>query len=92
MNQELKDFIYKHKALFWYTPEDGLYRISDELLVETILNYGTLKDITELFRIISIERAALTFRNLIGRKKGNYFPEVYNFFNIVFNKYVPKHS
>jgi hypothetical protein len=92
MNQELKDFIYKNKALFWYTPEAGLYRISDELLVETILNYGSLESIKELFSIIGISRASSTFRGLIGRKKGNYFPEVYNFFNIVFDRYVPKHS
>lgn len=92
MNQELKDFLTTNRALFWYTPDDGLFRISDELIIETILNYGTLNNVLELFKIIGIERAAFTFRNLIGRKKGNYFPEIYNYFKLVFDKYVPTHS
>ncbi len=92
MNQELIDYIKQHRALFWYTPEAGLERISDELLVETILNYGNLEEVSELFRIIGINRAAETFRGLVGRKKGNYFPEIYNFFNLVFERYVPTHS
>ncbi len=92
MTTELKDFIRKNKALFWYTPEAGLERISDELLIETISNYGTMQDVTELFEIIGIERAANTFRNLLGRKKDNYFPEVYHFFNFVFDRYAPKYT
>ena len=35
-----EDFIDEHRALFWYTPEEAKRDISDELLVETILNYA----------------------------------------------------
>jgi hypothetical protein len=37
-SQKIKDFINAHSALFWYTMEDKGENVSDELLVETILN------------------------------------------------------
>ena len=43
-----KQFIDKHKSLFWYTPENEKANISDALLIENILNYGTLDDYREL--------------------------------------------
>jgi hypothetical protein len=39
---EIKQFIREHSNLFWYTPEDQKEHISQEFLVETILNYGDL--------------------------------------------------
>ena len=45
---ELKAFIQKHSALFWYTPKDKKEFVSDEFLIETILNHGTLDDFKEL--------------------------------------------
>lgn len=91
-NPELKAFIRKHSSLFWYTPDDKKEEISEEFLVETILNYGDLKDINDLFNIMGIHNVANAFFNAEGRKKLNYYPEIYNFFNLVFNKYVPQHS
>jgi negative regulator of genetic competence, sporulation and motility len=89
---EIKAFIRRHNSLFWYTPEDKKEDISEEFLVETILNYGDLKDINELINIMGINNVATTFFKTEGRKKLNYYPEIYNFFNLVFNKYVPNHS
>ena len=40
---EVRKFIRKHSSLFWYTPVDKKDDISNELLVETILNYGSLE-------------------------------------------------
>ena len=37
-----QQIIDKHRALFWYTPDDQKHNISDALLVERILNDGTL--------------------------------------------------
>lgn len=43
-----EQIIEKNKSLFWYIPEDQKQSISDALLVETVLNYGTLNDYREL--------------------------------------------
>jgi len=72
--------------------EDKGETVSDELLVETMLNYGSLEQIKELFTQINIQTVAEIFRNMTGRKKLNYFPEVWNYFELYFNKYVPRNS
>ena len=84
---ELKEFIRQHSDLFWYTPVDKKEDIDPELLLETILNYGSLDDIRTLFKIWGIREAANVFYGAEGRKKLNYFPEIYNYFSLFFKKY-----
>ena len=86
--EELKDFIRKNGDLFWYTPEDKGEKVTDELLVETMLNYGNLDQIKALFNIMGMKEVAEIFRNMTGRKKMNYFPQIWNFFNLYFDKNV----
>ena len=80
-------FIDEHRALFWYTPEESKHDISDELLVETILNYGTLDDFRNLKRILTPKRVAQVFFSATGRQIGNYYPEIRNFFSLVLKPY-----
>jgi hypothetical protein len=84
---EIKAFIRENRTLFWYTPEDKKENISLEFLVETILNYGTLNEIKTLIRIIGIQKISQIFFSAEGRKKLNYYPEIYNFFSLVFTRY-----
>jgi len=55
MSEELEQYIIKHKNLFWYTPKDKILNISSDLLVENILNYGTLTDVKDLIKIMGIK-------------------------------------
>lgn len=86
-SSELKMFIREHSDLFWYTPAREKEKISDELLVETILNYGTLTDFKDMSRLMGIKTIADTFFGMEGRKKMNFYPEIYHFFYLYFNKY-----
>jgi hypothetical protein len=43
--QAVKDFIKEHEALFWYSPSDKSETVSDELLVENVLNYGDMETV-----------------------------------------------
>lgn len=86
-NPDISCFILKHKSLFWYIPEEKKLEISEDLLVETILNYGNFDDISELFKLLGLEEVARIFYNATGRKKLNYYPEIYNFFDLYFKKY-----
>lgn len=83
---EIKEFIRQHSNLFWYTPEDKKEEISNEFLVETILNYGDMNDVRKLIKIIGIERLSEIFSGLQGRKIMNYYPEIYNFFSILIRR------
>lgn len=89
---ELKAFIEQHAQLFWYTPKDKKLDVSDELLIETLLNYGTLDDFVKLKNLLGLQYMADIFMNLEGRKKMNYYPEIYNFFYLYFEKYAQRDS
>lgn len=84
---EIKQFIRQHQNLFWYTPDDKKEDISPEFLVETILNYGNMDDVRKLFQIMGIERLTEIFSGLQGRKKMNYYPEIYHFYSILIQRY-----
>ena len=87
---EIKQFICEHRNLFWYTPEDKKEEISDEFLVETILNYGDMDAVVQLFQLMGINQVAeIFFRtiNLSDRRRGNYHELTANYFTIVFKKY-----
>jgi hypothetical protein len=92
MTEELKQYIKSHKALFWYTPENKKENISESLLVENILNYGTLDDVRQLIQIMGTDKVANIFFSAKDREKLNYYPEIYNFFSHVFTKYAQKYS
>ena len=90
MSEELKQYIYKHKNLFWYTPENKLYNISNSFLVETILNYGDLNAVKNLFEIMGITNVAKIFFddiNISERRKNNYQALTLNYFTLLFNHY-----
>jgi len=86
-------YIHSRRPLFWSVAADKLNSVSDELLVETILNYGSMEDVRELFKLLSLERtAAVFFKTTEGRVRHNYFPEVANYFQIYFNRHVRQHT
>ena len=87
MKTSRQKFIEKHRAKFWYTPEDSKRTIDDELLVETTLNYGSLDDFRELRDILTPQRMARVFFSATGRKAGNYYPEIRHFFSLVLKPY-----
>lgn len=82
------DFVRKRKHLFWSTKNyDGL---SDEAVVESVLNYGNMEDVRELIELLGMREVAMIFREKSKKSKmgrQNYLPEVKNYFNLYFNKY-----
>lgn len=84
---KIKAFIRENSHLFWYTPEDKKEEISLEFLVETILNYGSMDDIKKIIKIIGIKEVSRIFFSAEGRKKLNYYSEIYNYFSLFFKRY-----
>ena len=84
---EIKAFIREKSNLFWSIPKDRKEEISPGLLVETILNYGTMDDVRTLFRLMGIKEVSGIFFRAKGRQKLNYYPEIYNYFSLLFRKY-----
>ena len=86
-NMSREQIIAKHRSLFWYTPEAEKQNISDALLVERILNDGTLDDYRELVNTLGGKRVAEVFFSATGRQRQNYYPEIYHFFSLVLKKF-----
>lgn len=87
---EVKAFIRENSHLFWYTPEDKKEEISEEFLVETILNYGDIDAVKKLFALYGIQKIAEIFLgsiNMSNRRKGNYHELTINYFTLLFKRY-----
>ena len=80
--------IDKNCNLFWYTPVEKKQNISDALLVERILNDGSLEDYKDLISALGGKRVAEVFFSAKGRQKDNYYPEIYHFYSLLLSKYV----
>lgn len=81
----IHDFIKQRKVLVWSTQHyDDL---SEETIVEAVLNYGNWKDVQELIRILGIGRVAEIFRRDAFRERTNYRDDIRYYFDLYFNKY-----
>ena len=58
--------------------------------MEMSLNYGTFDDFITLKNLLGVSYLSNLFFNLEGRKKLNYFPEIYNFFSLYFQRYAQR--
>ena len=82
---DIKDFARKRPHLFWYISDfDSL---SEEAIVEAVLNLGSWKDTQELIKILGIDKTASIFRKKATAKRSNYRPEIKNYFELYFKKY-----
>jgi len=87
---KVKTYIEDRQYLFWYSPFTKSDTVSDELLVEIVLNYGSMEDIKELFMVKPIKEVADIFFNSINkseRRKANYHDIIINYFTLFFNRY-----
>lgn len=91
-NSELKAFIKEKSSLFWSVPEDKKEEVSPGVLVETILNYGSMDDVRKLIRLMGMNEVARIFFSARGRQKLNYYPQIYNYFSLLFGKYAQGNS
>ena len=81
-------FIDKNAYLFWYIRKDKLHQISDEVLVEFILNYADLTQISEMIKIVGEKKVAEIVEDNINKvkenKRQNYFKSTLNLFGQYF--------
>jgi len=78
-------FIKKRPYLVWYT--ENYQNLTEESIIEAVLNYGDFDDFKGLIKIMGIKKVAGIFRDQQKKKRSNYRPEVKNYFTLYFNKY-----
>lgn len=84
-NAELENFVQKRPHLFWSVGD--LDSLSEESVVEAVLNYGNFKDVKKLFSILGIQKVASIFQKQIKQKRTNYDPKISNYFKLYFRKH-----
>ena len=68
----------------WYVKDIG--RLSEEAIVEGVLNYGDFDDVKKLISILGIRKMARIFRGQLRRKRVNYDPKIKHYFTLYFNQ------
>jgi hypothetical protein len=91
--KSIEEYIEERKDLFWSIHDSQKKHISEAVLLETILNYGTLEDVRELIEILGLEHTAEVFyQTTENRTRKNYFPQVEHFFKLYFDRHVRQYS
>jgi hypothetical protein len=81
----LNVFIKKSPYLVWYTKNYS--NLSEEAIIEAVLNYGSFDDFKKVVKILGIKKIAAIFKRGVNQKRCNYRPEIKNYFRLYFNKY-----
>ena len=82
----INEFIKKRPYLIWYTK--NFDELSQEAIVEAVLNYGDWDDVKKMISILGMRKTAAIFRKKSKQKRCNYRPEIKNYFQLYFKKYV----
>jgi hypothetical protein len=82
---KIQDFAQKRPHLFWYL--NDFKSLSEEAIVEAVLNLGTWEDTQELIKILGIKKTASIFKKKASMKRNNFRPEIKNYFKMYFKKY-----
>jgi len=76
--------IKKYKNLFWYFDGSKLNSMSDDVLVEFILNYGSWQSFKDLIETMGLSNVERRFNMLRSKKRTNLLHEVSRFFHLYF--------
>ncbi len=83
---KIHNFIKERSYLVWYVKD--LDALSEESIIEAVLNYGDFKDVQKMITILGINKTAKIFRQQTQQvKRCNYRPKTKNYFQLYFNKY-----
>ena len=80
------DLIQEKPYLFWYVKDKE--SLSDEAIVEAILNRGDFDDILKLIDSMGIKRVAEIFYRQTSLKRSNYCKKTENYFRLFFERHL----
>ena len=90
MNKKLLDLVKKNSELWWWVAEDAKVNLSEESVVEAVLNYGDEKVVKTLLDILGTDRVAKIFFIQSNKPRSNYFPLIKHFFTLYFHRHASK--
>lgn len=82
---DIQNFIKKKPYLVWYISDKE--HLSNEAIVESVLNYGDFKDVKKIISLLGMKKVAGIFRKQLKQKRVNYDPKIKNYFKLYFDTY-----
>jgi len=82
-----QDIIKKKPYLAWYVKNPET--LSDESVVEHVLNYGDWKDVQRLIKTMGLAKTARLFTKTSQKPRSNYYPKIQHFFTKYFKRHAP---
>ena len=82
---KVNDIIKNKPYLAWDVKD--LSALSDESVLERVLNYGNWDDVQGYIKIKGILDTKRIFNKLLNKKRVNLFPEIRHYFTIYFNRH-----
>ena len=80
-------FLQENKDLFWHFDKSKLDELPDDTIVEYILNYGDIKEVKNLFKLLGIKEVSQIFsKNTQSDKRTNYLPQTRHYFTLYFKR------
>jgi len=86
MGMKLQDIIAKKPYLAWYVKDPK--KLSDESVLEHVLNYGNWEDVQQYIQVKGLRETAHIFTQSLNHTRSNYLPEVKHYFR----KYFTRHA
>lgn len=80
----IQEFASKRPHLFWFTKNYS--NLSDEAIVEGVLEYGDYEDVLEMLELMGRPNVAQIFFKKIGRSRNNFSPKIKNYFKLFFKQ------
>lgn len=77
-----QDIMRRKPYLAWYVADPG--ELSDESVLEHVLNYGNWDDVQKFIELKGIEETARIFEKTREKKRSNYRPEIADYFSRYF--------
>jgi hypothetical protein len=81
----LTELIYKKPYLVWYVKNKK--DLSQESIVEHVLNFGNWEDYLEVEKVLGIQETKQIFEKLVSRTRVNLRKKTVNYFSLYFQKY-----
>ncbi len=91
MNTEIKNLFPAIRHLFWWVPDSEIASLSDDAIVESILNNGNETMVKQLLDYYGIDYVAEIFNRQISAKRNNYRPRTIHFFRKYFQRHAPNY-
>jgi len=81
----VQDIIRKKPYLAWYVK--NVENLSDESVLEHVLNYGNWQDVQTFIKIKGLESTKNLFNETLMEKRNNYKDNIKHYFNLYFNRH-----